>query len=122
MTIRLVEQADFLEFEHAGKFGSAERLDRLLRGTQLAAHETEGQPLLINFLEASYKEDDRGKRADFLAMIITHPFFMKRRVALVGISHEDAEPALIGASVRGNDAQVFDDRDAAVQWLMRTRS
>jgi len=110
-------QAELLEFVHSGEFGSRERLDRLHLGTRLGAYEVRGKPLLIDFSPSTFTEDDHGKRVDLLSAIITHPFFMQRRAAMVGIPREDAETALLGAHIRGCDAEVFESRGDAITWL-----
>ena len=117
MTIKLFDRPDFLEFVHSGAFGSSERLDRLHLGIRLAGHEVSGKPLLIDFSPSSFTEDDHGKRIDLLSAIITHPFFMQRRTAMVGISREDAETALLGAHIRGCEAELFESREDAIAWL-----
>ena len=117
MTIKLLERPDFLEFVHYGAFGSSERLDRLYVGTQLGAHEVAGKPLLIDFSRSNFSEDDHGKRLDLLSAIVTHPFFMSRPAAMLGIPREDAETALLGAHIRGCDAEVFESRGDAITWL-----
>ena len=117
MSIRLAEWPEFLEFVHTGTFGSGERLDRLRLGAQQGVHETRGKPLLIRFLFSSFTQDDHAQRIDFLATVITHPFFLQRIVAMVGIPREDAKTALIGAHVRGCEAEVFDTREDAVRWF-----
>jgi hypothetical protein len=42
---------------------------------------------------------------------------MQRRTAMVGIPREDAETALLGAHIRGCEAEVFESRGDAVTWL-----
>ena len=117
MTIKLFDRPSFLVFVHSGSFGSGERLDRLHLGTRLGAHEVDGKPLLIDFSQSIFTEDDHGKRLDFLSAIVTHPFFMQRRAALVGIPRQDAETVLLGAHIRGCEAEVFESRHQAIAWL-----
>lgn len=122
MAHRIIVGPAFVEVLHTGPVRYEDRLIALeaLQATRgVNAH----LPVLIDFSNASLvlHNDDlhasEEERVNYMARTINSQFFVGRRVAMVGISNDDAKPARVTSIVQQIPFQVFDDRDRAIAWL-----
>jgi len=116
MAFEITNWPRFLEIKHVGETRYADRLAGLAAIAEFSAGHTERKPVLINFLDAELVIAAESE-TDYMLQAITHPFFTGRSVALIGISHDAAAPAITAASIRGVDIGVFSSRNEAVEWL-----
>lgn len=116
MAFDLTNWPRFLEIKHVGQTRYADRLAGLHAIAEFSAGHTERKPVLINFLDAELVIEP-GPQTEYMLQATTHPFFTGRSVAMIGISHDAAAPAITAASIRGVDIGVFSNRNEAVEWL-----
>lgn len=114
MAHRFSFEPGFVEIIHTGRVTYADRLAAL---TEIAAnpHIGDQTPVLINFTGANI--DVEHNHVDYMARVITSPFFSSRRVAMVGLPTEQARPAWTAAAIRKVAFRLFVDTPDAVAWL-----
>lgn len=116
MAHQVFVRPEFIEVVHTGHTGFADRLAAL---DSVRRIDQPGLPVLINFSGATL--DDKAvptEAIDYMARVITDPFFDNRCVAMVGLSQHAARPAELAASTRGIRFQVFESYERAVSWLI----
>ncbi|MGY3265025.1 hypothetical protein [Lysobacter sp. HA35] len=121
MAHEISRRPGYLEIRYLGRVGYRDRLDGLAAMSDAYSRALPAAPVLINFLDTNIAADvENEHRADYMATMITHPFFVGRRIAMVGITSAQAEPATLAATVAKLEFARFEDRDAAVAWLTGT--
>lgn len=103
-------------------FGEVSYAERALAIDDAAAARVivDGCRLLVDFSCASVVERPDGERMDYIAKAITHPGLAHCKVALLDLSHADAQAAETVGIMRRIQIRRFAHRDEAIRWLLAT--